>query len=301
MRKNNAKDIIPVYNEWFEEHGWGGDYFLEAERESIFEIANNFKNFEINGGILYANGKIAAFTMSEKITSDTALIHIEKADPKIRGAYAAINNFHLKEEYADLKYVNREDDSGEIGLRKAKNSYHPEFLYEKYLAHPKADILSEKTASREKAKKIRKALPPREFEFNTKKYKKIFCYISDKYEVSTKEFIEANKDKIWSPKIDGETMKIAKFADDLILNKFNILEPKDFSNDITPEDFDLIIVPALCLDENYNRLGHGGGYYDKFLKKAINAKKIGVCQIELKTDVVPTNSWDVNLDEVIFV
>jgi hypothetical protein len=61
-------------------------------------------------------------------------VHIEKAFSEVRGAYPLINQQFLEHEVADYKYVNREDDTGEEGLRKAKLSYKPVFMVEKGIA-----------------------------------------------------------------------------------------------------------------------------------------------------------------------
>jgi hypothetical protein len=73
-----------------------------------------------------------AFTLGEKLNPDTAVIHVEKANPEIRGLYAAINQAFLEHAWQDLPWVNREQDLGEPGLRQAKLSYHPHHLEEKF-------------------------------------------------------------------------------------------------------------------------------------------------------------------------
>lgn len=77
---------------------------------------------------------IAALTISE-VKGDTLHIHVEKADRSVPGAYEAINRDHaaaMLERYPQLRYVNRQDDSGDPGLRRAKESYHPCDLLRKY-------------------------------------------------------------------------------------------------------------------------------------------------------------------------
>ena len=82
--------------------------------------------------ILEINDEIVAMSFGERISDDTALIQIELADEKYRGAYQAINKLFCENEWKDLTYVNREEDMGIEGLKKAKMSYQPEFLIEKY-------------------------------------------------------------------------------------------------------------------------------------------------------------------------
>lgn len=73
-----------------------------------------------------------AFTLADMLTDDTVCVHIEKANPNFNGIYAAINKIFLVNEYPDVKYANREDDLGLDYLRKAKLSYNPLELIEKY-------------------------------------------------------------------------------------------------------------------------------------------------------------------------
>ena len=80
------------------------------------------------------DGKIIAFTFGEQLNSDTAVIHVEKADPNIRGAYPAINQGFVAHEWSRMTYINREEDMGLEGLRKAKESYKPVKMIEKFNA-----------------------------------------------------------------------------------------------------------------------------------------------------------------------
>lgn len=88
----------------------------------------------LKGGLIRVNGDVAAFAVGEKIAPDTFCVHIEKAFADIQGAYSVINQQFLIHEAEDCTYVNREDDVGDPGLRKAKLSYHPAFLEEKGIA-----------------------------------------------------------------------------------------------------------------------------------------------------------------------
>ncbi|OQB14590.1 MAG: hypothetical protein BWY15_01102 [Firmicutes bacterium ADurb.Bin193] len=134
ITQGDTDEIMESYNRWLSSREAEIDYYLAAERESIRDIINNFDIFGCKGAKLYANGRLCAFTIGEQFSSDTALIHIEKADMDVYGAYAAINQMFLEKEWSHLKYVNREDDFGLSGLRKAKQSYHPAFMVEKYQA-----------------------------------------------------------------------------------------------------------------------------------------------------------------------
>ncbi len=104
------------------------------ERLALIYALQNFDALGLIGGILHADGKIVAFTFGMPINQDTFGVHVEKADTRIDGAYAMINyEFanHVPEQYT---YLNREEDLGLEGLRKAKLSYQPSILLDKYIA-----------------------------------------------------------------------------------------------------------------------------------------------------------------------
>ena len=88
----------------------------------------------LTGGAIRVGGQIVAFSLGELLNNETVLVHFEKADTDFNGIYQVINNEFLKNEWADTVYVNREEDMGVEGLRKAKLSYCPEFLLECYEA-----------------------------------------------------------------------------------------------------------------------------------------------------------------------
>ncbi|WP_314049767.1 DUF2156 domain-containing protein [Peptostreptococcus stomatis] len=81
---------------------------------------------------IFIDGKLEAFSMGEKINDEMALVHIEKANAEIRGLYPYINQMFISDIFPDVKWVNREEDMGVKGLRKAKMSYYPERFVEKY-------------------------------------------------------------------------------------------------------------------------------------------------------------------------
>ena len=91
----------------------------------------------LEGIVMVDGGEILAFTMGSFLSDDTFDVHFEKAREDIQGAYNAINRAfarHLRDKYPQLKWLNREDDMGLEGLRKAKLSYNPDHLCEKYWA-----------------------------------------------------------------------------------------------------------------------------------------------------------------------
>ena len=90
-----------------------------------------YKELELEGGMIWANDEVVAFTIGEPCNADTFVVHIEKAFAEIQGAYPIINQQFLEHIAQNYRYVNREEDTGSEGLRKAKLSYNPVFLMEK--------------------------------------------------------------------------------------------------------------------------------------------------------------------------
>ena len=103
-----------------------------AEMSVTLNSLRLFRELQLTGGILRVDGKIVAFTLGEPLNEDTFVVHIEKALADVEGAYTVINQQFVEHEIlGKYKYVNREDDVGQEGLRKAKLSYKPAFLVEK--------------------------------------------------------------------------------------------------------------------------------------------------------------------------
>ncbi len=87
--------------------------------------------------VLEAGGLVQGYTAGERQFDDTALIHLEVANREISGAYAIINRDFLRDFYPDVTWANREEDVGQEGLRKAKMSYHPDHMINKYTVYRK--------------------------------------------------------------------------------------------------------------------------------------------------------------------
>lgn len=97
-------------------------------------MLDNFEYFNLKGGLICVDNKIAAFSIGESLTQDTFIVHVEKAFTTIHGAYAIINQQFVENEASEFLYVNREEDMGIDNLRQAKLSYQPEIILEKYNA-----------------------------------------------------------------------------------------------------------------------------------------------------------------------
>ena len=109
---------------------------LEAERVAIWEALEGFGRLGYVSGVILVEGRVAAFSLGERLNEECAVIHIEKASPDYEGAYQAINQQFLEHNLAGHRFVNREQDLGDAGLRRAKLSYHPHHLVRKYAVLP---------------------------------------------------------------------------------------------------------------------------------------------------------------------
>jgi len=107
---------------------------LEAENTAIKTAFDNYAHLGVIGGAVYVDDKLEAFTLAEPLNDNTAVIHFEKANFEIAGLYQVVNQWFCQKELRNYKFVNREQDLGLIGLRKAKESYYPHHMVEKYVA-----------------------------------------------------------------------------------------------------------------------------------------------------------------------
>ena len=98
----------------------------------------HWRELGMEGLVMYVGEQVVAMTMGSRLGDDTVDVHFEKADLDYPGAYAVINRAfarHIREKYPQVKFLNREDDMGIEGLRKAKLSYYPHHMVEKCWAH----------------------------------------------------------------------------------------------------------------------------------------------------------------------
>ncbi len=103
----------------------------EAELKETIDMVESRELFKLHSGEIRVDGKIISATLGAQI-GDTLYIHIEKADKDYIGSYQAIVSEFAKA-FPDVKFINREDDLDEEGLRKSKLSYNPLYLLEKYM------------------------------------------------------------------------------------------------------------------------------------------------------------------------
>ena len=130
---SNAIDVFESYVEWFNKNPNITDG-LRNEFVGIESALRNFNLLDMKGGVIKIDNKIAAFTLGEQINSNSVVIHIEKANTFYEGIYQAINQQFLCNEWNEMEFVNREEDVGIEGLRRAKMTYNPIRSVEKFEA-----------------------------------------------------------------------------------------------------------------------------------------------------------------------
>ena len=110
---------------------------LLNEEQAIREALLHYHQLDCQGAAIVVDEKVVAFSLGEPLNPDTALIHLEKADPEFSGSYAVINQEFCQNAWSDFTYTNREQDLGESGLRQSKLSYYPDHLSNKVILKPK--------------------------------------------------------------------------------------------------------------------------------------------------------------------
>lgn len=126
-------ECLRLESQWCKANDCAENEALQNERWSMNAALKSMDELDVTGGILRVGGKIVAFTFGAPVNHETFDTCVEKADTEIEGAYAMINyEFanHIPEQYV---YINREEDLGLEGLRKAKLSYQPHTLLEKFI------------------------------------------------------------------------------------------------------------------------------------------------------------------------
>lgn len=131
---SDSHDVWVFLDRWRQQKGEEVEEHLDYEVKGIHDILKNCSEFSIHMGGVYIDGQMEAFTIgSYNPVENMAVIHIEKANPEINGLYQFINQEFLIEEFPEAEWVNREDDMGLEGLRKAKMTYYPADYARKYL------------------------------------------------------------------------------------------------------------------------------------------------------------------------
>lgn len=127
--ENDYQQCMDLFDIWITNSNTSPSY----EKVAIDLALKNYKALGLKCGVIEIDGKIRAFSINSILPNKKAgNVLFEKADINYNGIFAAINNFSVKEFFQDVEYVNRQEDMGIEGLRKAKLSYHPAFILTKY-------------------------------------------------------------------------------------------------------------------------------------------------------------------------
>ncbi len=139
LSDENMEECFQMALKWRTQNGCEDDVEKNAEMCVALNALRLYKELEQVGGVLRVAGEVVAFTIGEPLCKDTFVVHIEKAFAEVDGAYPMINQQFVQHECTDFLYVNREDDAGSEGLRKAKLSYRPAFMEEKGIVKIKGE------------------------------------------------------------------------------------------------------------------------------------------------------------------
>ncbi len=140
LTEKDTKACLELFDQWHQGKEEEIPGLLE-EREAVFELFSNWDALDVRGGCLLVDGKMVAFSVGEPLCGKMAVIHLEHADTNYQGAFAMMNQQFLIHEWKDFEFVNREEDMGIPGMRKAKGSYRPVFMVKKYVATLSSDNL----------------------------------------------------------------------------------------------------------------------------------------------------------------
>lgn len=132
LNQEHVSACLELTETWCQMHRCEEDLSLLGEWQAVRQALLQFRTLRVQGGVILIGGKVQAFALGELLNDETAVVHVEKANPEIPELYALINQQFCEKSWRKVPYVNREQDIGEPGLRKAKLSYHPDHLAETF-------------------------------------------------------------------------------------------------------------------------------------------------------------------------
>ena len=127
-----APECLALAEVWCEQRLCEEDLSLQHELSGIEDMLNNLEALKVDGGAILIHGKVQAFALGEKLNASTAVVHIEKANPDFKGIYTKMTQAYAERWADETEFINLEQDLGEPGLRRAKESYHPHHMAKKY-------------------------------------------------------------------------------------------------------------------------------------------------------------------------
>ena len=130
--QENLEDCRLIAKQWCKTHGCRDQDGFASEPCAIDRALDHFEGLHLAGGLIRVSGEPVAFTIGEEINPKAYLLHFEKALDGYDGLYAVINHEYAARHLEQYELINREEDMGIEGLRKAKLSYHPALLLNRY-------------------------------------------------------------------------------------------------------------------------------------------------------------------------
>ena len=124
-------DVIEFQRRWFAGRG-RTDLGLAAEDRAVHELLSQYDELPVIGATIRVDGRVEAYAVASQLNQDTAIVIAEKANIEIRGLYQAMNQMFCEKTLSRYAWVNREQDAGDLGLRRAKLSYGPHHMVAKY-------------------------------------------------------------------------------------------------------------------------------------------------------------------------
>ena len=135
LHSEDAATCMALYQEWME-HKDPSIPGIAGERRALEFMLPKLDELQLFAGGIFVDNALVAFSVGEKLHPDVAVVHIEKASHLFPELYAVINQQFAEHAFSDVELINREEDMGIEGMRKAKLSYDPVKLIEKYDAVP---------------------------------------------------------------------------------------------------------------------------------------------------------------------
>lgn len=138
ISQDNLSAVKQMVDAWFEaKRQENPDIDYRAEQIALDKALSSYQELGLEGLVLMSGSDVLAVTLGSRMAEDTFDVHFEKARADVEGAYTAINcEFarYIRDKYPQVRFLNREEDMGLEGLRKAKESYLPHHMVEKYWA-----------------------------------------------------------------------------------------------------------------------------------------------------------------------
>ena len=132
ITEETVLECLTMQDRWCAARNCKTEPGLCGEYQAIVETLRNYREFPLTGGAIRIDGTIEAFAVGEELNPSTAVCHFEKAMSQFHGLGQLINQWFARENLSRFTYVNREQDLGIPGLRKAKQSYHPVRMIDAY-------------------------------------------------------------------------------------------------------------------------------------------------------------------------